>query len=157
MFCKTRTITEKDTRGLLRIRADGQFKPFSKIVPLIISNDESGTNVPAGGTMPISLSVGGEGDFICDRITWACSNPEDLVIQITDNATGRVMSIPGKTNLACLANEIWATANGKMGIFELSEPHRFTRNGSIGIDIRNLNTTAPRTLWISFIGVREFE
>lgn len=157
MFCKTRTITEKDARGLLRIRADGQFQSFSKIVPLIISNDENGTSVPAGGTAVITLAVGGEGDFICDRITWTCTNPEELVIQITDNATGRVVAIPGKVNLCNLANEIWFNATGYTGLFEFTEPHRFTRNGSISVDLKNLNTTNPRILWISFIGVREFK
>jgi hypothetical protein len=155
MFCKTKTITEKDLRtGVLKIRADGVFEPLVKIAPLIIATPEGGISVPAGQVASYTLAVGGEGDFVCDRISWVCDVPEDIVIQITDNATSRPLGALGKINLLSLA-DFTAYSSAKInGIFELSEPHKFARNGSILIELKNLNTTNARVVWLSFIGVR---
>jgi len=155
MYCKVKTITEKDVKtGVLRVRSDGVFEAFRAMVPLVISTEESGIVVPAGQVVARTLSVGGEGDFVCDRISWVCDAPEDIVIQITDNATGRQFSAINKINLASLSDiPVGGAPNKIQGIIELSEPHKFLRNGSILVELKNIGT-ANRVVWLSFIGVR---
>lgn len=121
-------------------------------------------SIAAGAIGAVTIPIQPDADFWCNQIIMqvdaAGATSYSPKVIITDIRTGYQLTYPyarlhNFQNLTSV-NTTRIPTTGRLGA-TLLKPYCFTRNGGIGVEIRNATALNPGVFYIGFLGWKEYE